>query len=108
MVSKVTVVDVDVDIVLVSGGGGGGSGLFVELDPTSVEADSRSELLGSLEVATMGFKESRDLTVAPAGVIEGPNLFGIALVPPVGSESSKEVDKSGGIRDAGTRTGSND
>lgn len=52
--------------------------------------------------------ESRERTVAPVMVDDNPVLFGIALVPPVGSESSNDVDKSGGIREHGTRTGSND
>lgn len=51
---------------------------------------------------------SSDLTVAP--VIEIGGLLDIALVPPppapVGPESSKEVDRSGGMRGQGTRTGS--
>lgn len=54
------------------------------------------------EVSAVSGAVSSDLTVAAVALV---NIPGIALVPPDGSESSYEVDRSGGILGQGTRTG---
>lgn len=79
-----------VDILVVAVATAGATG---DVDEDTTELLAPNDVSGAIR---------RDLIVAPVALRTVP---GIALVPPEGSESSKDVDRSGGILGQGMRTG---